>query len=152
MDSKQEKLINSYTTHFNKNFNLAPLQAKIMAYILIMGKKSGVTFEDVLTYTQASKSSVSTTLNSLMDRNSITYHHKPHDRKKYFTPNKLSSLLERTIRIIQSELLLLVDMIDYYEGIEENETHTKQINNIRIYKNHLEGIEVSVRETLQKLE
>lgn len=154
MHPKQEKLIHKYAAHFHENYKMGPLQAQIFSYVLIIGKKQGVTFDDILQYTKASKSSVSININCLLDKKSIFYINKPNDRKKYFLPNKLSSVLERTEFIIKKDIELLYEMIDYYEEIKvnDNENDFKHINNMRLFKDHLEKIEKSLVETLKKFE
>lgn len=66
---------------------LAPVAARIMAYIILRGK-SGSTFEDLVTDLCASKSTISTHLNHLQDLKKIVYYTKMGDRKKYFIVNK----------------------------------------------------------------
>lgn len=66
---------------------LAPLAARIKAYIILKGK-SGTTFEDLVSDLCASKSTISTHLNHLHDLKKIDYFTKLGDRKKYFIINK----------------------------------------------------------------
>lgn len=66
---------------------LAPVAARIMAYVILKGKP-GATFEDLVTDLCASKSTVSTHLNHLQDLKKIVYYTKLGDRKKYFIINK----------------------------------------------------------------
>ncbi|OYX24100.1 MAG: transcriptional regulator, partial [Flavobacteriales bacterium 32-35-8] len=62
---------------------LAPVAARIKAYIILKGK-SGTTFEDLVADLCASKSTISTHLNHLLDLKKIVYFTKLGDRKKYF--------------------------------------------------------------------
>lgn len=66
---------------------IAPVAARIMAYIILKGK-SGSTFEDLVADLCASKSTISTHLNHLQDLKKIVYFTKLGDRKKYFVINK----------------------------------------------------------------
>lgn len=152
MHPKQEKLIRLYADHFHENYKMGPLQAQIFGYVLIIGKKQGVTFDDILCYTKASKSSVSTSINCLLDRKSIYYNHKNNERKKYFYPNNLASVLERTEKIIKKDIELLIEMMSYYEDVKENENDNKHLNNMRLFKDHLEKIEKSIQDTLHNFE
>lgn len=71
---------------------LAPVAARIKAYIILNGKL-GTTFEDLVSDLCASKSTISTHLNHLLDLKKIAYFTKPGDRKKYFIINKDSICL-----------------------------------------------------------
>ncbi len=70
-----------------KREQLAPVAARILAYIILTGKK-GSTFEDMVSILCASKSTISTHLNHLQDLNKIVYFTKTGDRKKYFIINR----------------------------------------------------------------
>lgn len=152
MHPKQERLIRSYAEHFHENYKMGPLQAQIFGFVLIIGKKQGVTFDDILCYTKASKSSVSTSINCLLERKSIFFEHKNNERKKYFFPNNLASVLERTDKIIKKDIELLIEMMSYYEDVKETENDNKHLNNIRLFKDHLEKIEKSIQDTLHNFE
>lgn len=66
---------------------LAPVEARILSYIILTGK-AGTTFEDLVTKLCASKSTISTHLNHLQDLKKIIYFTKAGDRKKYFIINQ----------------------------------------------------------------
>jgi HTH-type transcriptional regulator, glycine betaine synthesis regulator len=44
----------------------------------------GMTFDDIVKFLNASKSSISNSLNYFLQRNRIVYFTKPGDRKRYF--------------------------------------------------------------------
>lgn len=96
---------------------LAPVEARILSYIILTGK-AGTTFEDLVTKLCASKSTISTHLNHLLDLKKIAYFTKPGDRKKYFVMNQDA--------IIQS----IDDMIDTWSA--QKELHLE----IKAYKEH----------------
>ncbi|MFD0990319.1 GbsR/MarR family transcriptional regulator [Mariniflexile jejuense] len=96
---------------------LAPVAARIKAYIILKGK-SGTTFEDLVSDLCASKSTISTHLNHLQDLKKIVYFTKLGDRKKYFIINKDS--------IVQS----IDEMVESWTN--QKELHLE----IRDYKNH----------------
>jgi|TARA_R110002049_G_scaffold2457_3_gene17967 DNA-binding transcriptional regulator GbsR (MarR family) len=85
----QEKmtLVEKLGVHMEKREQLAPVAARILAYIILTGKK-GSTFEDMVSILCASKSTISTHLNHLQDLNKIVYFTKTGDRKKYFIINR----------------------------------------------------------------
>lgn len=62
---EREKLIEEIGVHFESVYNLPPLAARIYA-ILIMGNEEGYSFEALVEEVAASKSTVSTSLNLLL--------------------------------------------------------------------------------------
>lgn len=81
------RLIEKLGVHLESRENLAPVAARIMAYVILTGKK-GTTFDEMVTVLCASKSTISTHLNHLQDLSKIEYFTKTGDRKKYFIINK----------------------------------------------------------------
>jgi len=80
-------LVEKLGVHMEQREQLAPVAARILAYIILTGKK-GSTFEDMVNILCASKSTISTHLNHLQDLNKIVYFTKTGDRKKYFIINR----------------------------------------------------------------
>ena len=152
MDSKLEELIQRYTEHYLESYKLSPLQAKIFSYVLIYGRKNDITFDQVIEYTKACKSSVSTSLNCLIQQNKIVFINKPNDRKKYYKVNKLFDLLEQTKNVISRELILIDDMIAYFESTAVNQQDKIQVSNISLFKNYLQQINTTIENTLTKIQ
>ena len=84
---KKSELVEKLGVHIEGKDNLAPVAARILAFIILTGK-AGTTFEDLLINLCASKSTISTHLNHLHDLKKVVYFTKPGDRKKYFTINQ----------------------------------------------------------------
>src|SRR5690606_18841559 len=84
---QKSALIEKLGVSIEQKEQLAPVAARIMAYIVLKGK-SGTTFEDLTHDLCASKSTISTHLNHLYDLKKIDYFTKLGDRKKYFIINK----------------------------------------------------------------
>ena len=80
-------LIEKLGVHLENREQLAPVAARILAYIILTGKV-GSTFEDLVNILCASKSTISTHLNHLQDLKKIVYYTKTGDRKKYFIINE----------------------------------------------------------------
>ncbi len=91
-------LVEKLGVHLEGREQLAPVAARILAYIILTGKK-GSTFEDMVTILCASKSTISTHLNHLQDLNKIEYYTKTGDRKKYFIINK-NTIIQHVDRMI----------------------------------------------------
>jgi len=109
---------------------LAPVEARILSYIILTGK-AGTTFEDLVTKLCASKSTISTHLNHLQDLKKIEYFTKTGDRKKYFIMSQDA--------IIQS----IDDMIDTWSV--QKELHLE----IKEYK---ENVNTSISEETTKFD
>ena len=152
MIHRLEKLVTKYTQHFQENSRLSPLQAKILAYIFIYGAKNDITFEQIIEYCNASKSSVSTSLNFLREHKKIIYINKPNDRKKYYKINRLLDVLQQTQKTIVSELDLLDDVISYFDETAEKSNDFIQVNNLKILKEYLEQVSIYINNTLNKIQ
>ncbi|MGJ5640675.1 GbsR/MarR family transcriptional regulator [Formosa sp. S-31] len=81
------RLVEKLGVFIERNDKLAPVAARIISYAILTGK-SGITFDDLVTNLCASKSTISTHLNHLLDLKRLTYFTKQGDRKKYFIVNE----------------------------------------------------------------
>jgi DNA-binding transcriptional regulator GbsR (MarR family) len=66
-----------------EKFGLTPMQGRILAYLTI-SEPPEKTFDDIVNYFKASKSSVSNSLNYLLQTKIIDYKTFASDRKRYF--------------------------------------------------------------------
>lgn len=66
-----------------EKFNLTPMQGRIMAYLMICDSPEK-TFEELVNYFKASKSSISNSINYLLQNKFIDYKTFSNDRKRYF--------------------------------------------------------------------
>lgn len=85
-NQKRCKLIEKLGVHFEQKDKLAPVAARIVAYIILNGKK-GTSFDELVENLCASKSTISTHLTYLQSHEKIIYFTKTGDRKKYFILN-----------------------------------------------------------------
>lgn len=69
---KKNQLVEKLGVNFEHSEQLAPVAARILAFIILTGKV-GATFEDLVSNLCASKSTISTHLNHLQDLNKISY-------------------------------------------------------------------------------
>ena len=84
---QKQSLVEKLGVLLESKEQLAPVEARILSYIILTGKV-GTTFEDLVTHLCASKSTISTHLNHLQDLKKILYFTKPGDRKRYFIINQ----------------------------------------------------------------
>ena len=85
LDLQKKKLIEKLGVQF-ENEHLAPLAARILATLILTGKK-GVTFDELVNDLCAGKSSISTHLDHLQTTNRVKYFTRSGDRKRYFIIN-----------------------------------------------------------------
>jgi len=81
-DKKIRETIEETGKVFEK-FGLTPMQGRIMSYFTVSDPPEK-TFEDLVIFFRASKSSVSNSLNYLLQNKLIDYKTFPSDRKRYF--------------------------------------------------------------------
>lgn len=124
LQDQKKVLVEKLGVHFENNYRLAPVAARIFSYIVLQGR-SGTSFDDLVTNLGASKSTISSHLNHLQALKKIVYFTKPGDRKKYFMIN------EDTITMSIDE------MIDSW--IKQRELHLE----IKAYKQSLSASETS---------
>lgn len=159
MEEKLKKqkceLVERLGVHFENKDNLAPVAARIVAYVILSGKK-GTTFDDLVLGLCASKSTISTHLSHLQDLKKIEYFTKTGDRKRYFTINP-ETIVQGFIQMLHQwgqEKELHEELIEYkikaneYLDLEEQFTlsfHDSYINylneavkSITILKNKIE--------------
>lgn len=81
-EKKIRELIEENGKIFEK-FDLTPMQGRIIAYFTVSDTPEK-TFEELVTYFKASKSSISNSLNYLLQNKYIDYKTFASDRKRYF--------------------------------------------------------------------
>ncbi|WP_289044578.1 transcriptional regulator [uncultured Olleya sp.] len=113
-------LVEKLGVHLENREQLAPVATRILAYIILTGKK-GTTFEEMVTVLCASKSTISTHLNHLQDLNKIQYFTKTGDRKKYFVIKKDTIIqhIDNMVSHWDEERKIHVEIKDYKESIND---------------------------------
>lgn len=114
LEKRKKILVESYGLFMEKQEKMAPIAARIFATLLI-NKENGSTFDELVNFIGASKSTVSTNLKTLQKNEIITYHTKPGDRKKYFTLNPVGFLtrINESIKMYRTEQKLLIQVREY---------------------------------------
>jgi DNA-binding transcriptional regulator GbsR (MarR family) len=82
-DGSREREYVEETGKVLENFGLTPMQGRIIAYFLVSDPPEK-TFDDLVKYFRASKSSISNSLNYLLQSNIVDYKTYSEDRKRYF--------------------------------------------------------------------
>ena len=150
------RLVEKLGVHLENRENLAPVAARILAYVILTGKK-GVTFEEMVTILCASKSTISTHLNHLQDLNKIEYFTKTGDRKKYFVINKDSVVqhIDNLISEWQEVRELHLEIKEYKKSINEHTIEKKEekfdLNFHNDYIKFIDGATASIEELRIKI-
>ncbi len=150
MDNQREELIEMFGMHFENQYNIAPLAARILGILIIDGCKSGLTFEDLVGKMGASKSSISTNLNLLQKMNLINYFTLSGDRKKYFKAAPLSQRLKNYLNLIDSEKILLEKVIQYREKNVSCTQERISLQNSYAYKEHILKVEELLNNSINR--
>ena len=141
-----QKLIDFY----GDLFNLSPLSAKIYAYFIFDFEKNGLTFDDLVDTFCASKSSISSSINFLLNNNLIKTINKIDERKRYFIINEdfVKIRFEEIVNRMKREIKILDQLNKYREQEKEN---INQSERYKIYKSLLEKNIENIENTLNKL-
>jgi len=153
---KKMALVEKLGVHLEAREQLAPVAARILAYVILTGKR-GATFEDMVCILCASKSTISTHLNHLQDLNKIEYFTKTGDRKKYFIINK-DTIIQHVDRMIshwQEERTIHIEIIEYKEKQNdikiEHEEDKFDLSFHNDYVKFIDEASSSVKELREKL-
>lgn len=145
------ELFQDFCAHHETVYNFSPLTAQIYTYIMFNSNKEGVTFEELIEKLNASKSSVSTSLNLLISLNKIEHFNKIDERKRFFrlTPNYIINRLVLIKDLLQKEhsLTLRLKSLDACKLADAPNFQEKS----QVYIDHLEKSSKQLTETIQKL-
>ncbi len=148
---EKQKLIEEIGVHFEKVHKLAPLAARIYV-IMILSPNDGHTFDEIIEITGASKSSVSTQLNLLMQTNKVEYFTKPGDRKRYFRASRTylkNNLLDQLDQV--REDIRLVEKIQSFNAEFNAEKFKKTGGVAMLYKEYLIAQKQNLENTIEQM-
>ncbi len=150
--ANKEELVEELGVHFENLYHLPPLASRIYA-ILILNGYGGLTFEEIMDLTEASKSSVSTSINLLIQTNKVAYFTKAGDRKRYFKnkKNHLKLRLSNYLTLIDTEIELFQKTSGYMKTMEPK-SYEENLCYTSIYIDHLKESKKILETTLAKLE
>lgn len=119
LDVKKKELIEQLGVHLEAE-NLAPLAARILATLILTGKK-GITFDELVRNLCAGKSSISTHLDQLQATKRVKYFTKTGDRKRYFiiNPDLMLKMIDEMIQKWENEKRIHQEILEYKK--EQNE-------------------------------
>lgn len=153
--NREQKLIEKLGVHIESKEQLAPLAARIVASLVLKGKK-GETFEGLVEKLNASKSTISTHLTNLQAAHRITYYTKPGDRKKYFilSPNAMILSMDEMIAGWEEQRDIHLEIVAYKTDINKKIKNVEERFDIdfhTMYLNYLEQISVLMKNLRSEL-
>lgn len=149
LQQQKEELIELFGQHFENLYHLAPLGSRILGTLIVDGCVSGITFEELIERTGASKSSVSTNLNLLLKLGKITYYTVSGDRKKYYRASPFSDRLTNYIKIINFEKDIIDKMISYRTQTQTTLEEQRSLDNTKAYRQHMLKVEELMLDTIE---
>lgn len=110
---QKKLLVEKFGQHIETRDRIAPIAARIYATLLL--EEKGLTFEELVKFLQASKSTISTNLRELTKTGRITSFTKPGDRKKYhiISGRGIEEAIKNDIESYKVELQLLNEIIQF---------------------------------------
>ncbi|WP_324024930.1 transcriptional regulator [Maribacter sp. BPC-D8] len=152
-EEHKQRLIEELGVHFEAEYSLPPLAARIFGN-LVVTDELGLTFDDCQMKRGASKSSISTSLNLLLQLEMITYFTKSGDRKRYFKISDKSTFfvkkLEQAIKKATNESKMIHKVAEYDKkhNMEKYESNKAKIE---AYLNCLNQNEATYKEAIEAL-
>lgn len=117
---EKKKLVEQLGVFLEKEDQLAPLAARIVATLVLVGKK-GCTFDQLVHGLNASKSTISTHLDNLQKSDKIRYYTKSGDRKRYFiiNSNLIMNIIDELLTKWEAEKNIHLNILDYKRKVNE---------------------------------
>ncbi|MDP5062933.1 MAG: transcriptional regulator [Maribacter sp.] len=152
-EEHKQRLIEELGVHFEAEYNLPPLAARIFGN-LVVTEELGLTFDDCQMKRGASKSSISTSLNLLLQLGMITYFTKSGDRRRYFKISDKSTFfikkLEQALKKAANESKMIQKVAEYDKQYN-NEKYLSNKAKMETYLNCLDKNEATNKETIEAL-
>lgn len=144
------ELFKNVTSHYEKFYKLQPLTAKVYAYFVFNNCQDGLTFDYLVDLFHVSKSSMSNSVNTLMDLNFIEDFKKENERKRYFRINKKLFLqrLHEVFYRLEKEKNIVEQLKEYKLNASNQVFDAKAFD---IYIDHLSQVTNSINKTIQNL-
>ena len=133
---------------YGEAFHLPPLAAKIYSYLIFDFDRKGVSFDEFVEIFCASKSSISSNLNLLLNLNLITDFNKIDERKRFFVLNEkyMKLRFEEIIEKMDRELLILNQLKDFRNTDDE-----EALRKFEIYTNLFKKNITNIKDSLDQL-
>jgi len=127
LEERKKYLVEKYGAFMERHEHMTPISARIFATLFIgVEDGEGETFDGLVSFLGASKSTISTNLQLLSKAGYITYFTKPGERKKYFilSPESFLARVEDEMLLYKKEHEIVSEIVDYrcdVKGVAKNE-------------------------------
>ena len=130
---------------------MSPLAARIYA-IMILSPYDGHTFDEILEMTCASKSSVSTQLNLLLQLKKVEYFTKSGDRKRYFRASKsyLINTLKEDLERVKEEIALINKITEFNSLYNQHKYEEHGVISV-LFRAYLIKQQGNMKDTIEKM-
>lgn len=149
---EKKEAVETLGLHLERRTQIAPLAARIQA-LMILSTNEGMTFDEIVTFTEASKSSVSSNLNLLLQIKSVEYFTVSGERKRYFRSSKhrLCTRLKEYLDLVQEEILI-VNQINKFNAKYNNACFQDKESLGFLFQDFLNQQKDIIESTLEKME
>ena len=122
LEIRKKELVEKFGLFMERQDNLPPIAARIFASLFVH-KGEETTFDYLVTFLSASKSTISTNIQLLSNRGMLTFYTKPGDRKKYFilSPESLLARVDENIVQYRTEYQIVKEILDFRDEIHETD-------------------------------
>lgn len=143
-------LFKEISEHYEVYYKLPPLTARIYTLFIFNNCKDGLTFDELVEIFQVSKSSVSTSLNVLIEHNYIEQIKKENERKRYFRTNRNLFLkrLDDVLKRLKNEKEINIKLKEYRQSTCRDLFKQEAFD---VYIEHLSDVTQSIEKTIQNL-
>jgi len=144
------ELFKETSNHYEQFYQLQPLTARIYTLLVFNNCQHGLTFDQLVEIFKSSKSSISNSINTLIDLNFIEQFKNESERKRHFRVNRNLFLmrLEMVSKRLKSEKEINKKLKEY-RAETGNELFKQELFDIYIY--HLNEVTQSIDKTIDNL-
>lgn len=144
VETEKNELVEGLASLFRRLHKISPMASKILATLVLEGYPEGLTFEQLVTSFQASKSTISSNLNTLLALELIYYETKEGKRRKYFKSFPFTKRFTDFLDNVQYEKDFTNRFLQYMETApppEGPEEWSKKTQNLQMLLSYLSEIE-----------
>jgi transcriptional regulator len=153
LDKEKIALEEMMTELFRRLHHLSPMAARTLSVLAIEGSAEGLTFEGLIERLQASKSTLSTSINLLQDKELVYYETKENKRRKYFKSFPFDKRFGEFLDLVRYEKDFTIRFESYMKEQNQREYIFPQerINKMDVFLDFLTQIEELTQDFLEKL-
>ena len=149
--SRYPQVYQELVDFYGQLFDMPPLSAKIYAYLAFDFKRKGLCFDDLVETLCTSKSSISSSINFLLNAELIKSLNKIDERKRYFLINEglfINIRFEEIVTRMKREIKILDQLSEFRRTQVNNTEYEKRYS---LYKSLLEKTKRAIAINSEKL-